>query len=112
MVFFRHRHAPTFRRLRWALLMPIVLLLAQQGALVHEYGHRVVASASGSKEAPAAPDRCPVCLAYAHLCGAVAVDAAVVPLLSHLAFHFAPRNVGASIDPRLAEPRNRGPPVA
>lgn len=98
------------RRLCWTLLLPFLLLFAQQGELRHEYGHYAQAARSCQK-APAAIDPCPLCLAYAHLAGAASADIAPPALLADLAFHFAPAFAPASVDSEAASPRNRGPPL-
>jgi len=97
------------RRLRWALLLPLFLLFAQQGELRHEYGHYAQAATSCLK-APPSNAHCPTCLAYASLAGAAKTDIVAPALLSHLAFHFAPAFDVASVDGEAASPRSRGPP--
>ena len=97
------------RRLCWTLLLPFLLLSAQQGELRHEYGHYAQAARSCQK-APATIEPCPLCLAYAHLAGAASTDVAPPTLLGDLAFHFAPAFVLTSVDSQAAPPRSRGPP--
>jgi hypothetical protein len=92
-----------------ALLLPLVLLFAQQGELRHEYGHYAKA-ASSCQKAPADSDPCPVCLAYAHLSGAARPAVIAAQLLSCLAFHLAPAPAFADVDCEAALPRSRGPP--
>ena len=98
------------RRLCWTFLLPLLLLFAQQGELRHEYGHYAQAAKSCQK-APAAVDQCPLCLAYAHLAGAVTPGIAPPTLLADLAFHFAPTFASASVDGEAVSRRNRGPPL-
>ncbi|HEY4959206.1 MAG TPA: hypothetical protein VII31_15470 [Caldimonas sp.] len=98
------------RRLCWTLLLPFLLLFAQQGELRHEYGHYAQAAKSCQK-APAAIDDCPLCLAYAHLAGAATTAIAPPTLLAGLAFHFAIEFASASVESEAASPRNRGPPL-
>jgi len=98
------------RKLYWSLLLPFLLLFAQQGELRHEYSHYAQAARSCQK-APSAIDPCPLCLAYAHLAGTASTDIAPPTLLAGLAFHFAPALALASVDSEAASPRNRGPPL-
>jgi len=92
-----------------SLLLPLILLLAQQGELRHEYGHYAKA-ASSCQKAPADSDPCPLCLAYAHLSGAAKAEVVAAQLLSCLAFHFSPAFEVAGVDCEAASPRSRGPP--
>ena len=98
------------RRLHWVLLLPLFLLFAQQGELRHEYSHDGKPPAGSQKKAPADPNHCPLCLAYAHLSGAAKTEVQAPVLLSHLAFHYAPSFEVASADTEVAAPRSRGPP--
>ena len=98
------------RRLYAVLLLPLFLLFAQQGELRHEYSHYGKPPAGSQKKAPADPDHCPLCLAYAHLSGAARSEVQAPVLLSHLAFHYAPSFEVASADTEVAAPRSRGPP--
>ena len=99
------------RKLHWALLLPLLLLFAQQGELLHEYSHyRQPPSSSSQQKAPAQSDACSQCLAYAHLSGVAKPEIAAPLLLAGLAFHFALGAEPASVDVRVAPPRSRGPP--
>lgn len=98
------------RKLSWCLLFPLLLLFAQQGEMRHEYGHHAQA-ANSCQKAPSGTDRCPLCLAYAHLSGAAKTDVVAPVLLSNLVFHFTPTRRIASVDGEAALPRSRGPPI-
>lgn len=100
------------RKLSWVLLLPLFLLFAQQGQLLHEYGHdgRPVSSAQFEKKAPAPSEHCPLCLAYAHLAGVARPDLAAPTFLSDLDFHFAPVAAVFGVDTPAAQSRSRGPP--
>ncbi len=98
------------RKHYWTLLLPFLLLFAQQGGLHHSYSHDRVQASSGQK-APAVADRCLECLAYAQIANVAKADFPSPVLLAGLSF----RRVGS---PRLASaenspipPRSRGPPV-
>jgi hypothetical protein len=97
------------RKLSWTLLLPIFLLLAQQGELRHEYSH-FAGQATSCKKAPANADHCLECLAYAQIVGAAKADVGQAMLLAGLAFHFTPSFAVASADGEAASPRSRGPP--
>jgi hypothetical protein len=99
------------RKLYWALLLPMFLLFAQQGELRHEYSHYGKPPAGSQKKAPADPDHCRLCFAYAHLSGAAKAEVQAPVLLSHLAFHYAPSFEVVSADTEVAAPRSRGPPA-
>jgi hypothetical protein len=99
------------RKLHWALLLPLLLLFAQQGELLHEYGHyRQPASSSTQPKAPSQSEVCSQCLAYAHLSGVAKPEITAPVLLAGLGFHFALRAEPASVDVRVARARSRGPP--
>lgn len=98
------------RKLSWALLLPLFLLFAQQGELLHEYSHDGRPVSSSQKKAPV-PEHCQLCLAYAHLAGVARPDLAAPSLLSNLVFHFAPVVAVASAETPAAQPRSRGPPT-
>ena len=100
------------RRRYWSLLLPLLLLFAQQGALRHELSHLPKPSQVCVKEAPAAQDHCPLCLAFAHLSGAAKAEAVAFGLAEDLAFAPAPQP--RTPRPSLARPaaRSRGPPLS
>lgn len=98
------------RKFSWSLLLPVFLLLSQQGELRHEIGHLAQPPATSKKQAPAGNDRCDVCLAYSHLAGAAKSEIPAPSLLSHLAFHYPPEHAFSSVRPAPATPRSRGPP--
>jgi hypothetical protein len=101
---------PNMRKLSWVLLLPLFLLFAQQGELLHEYSHDGRPLSSSQKKAPVQPEHCPLCLAYAHLAGAATPELVAPTLLSDLDFHFAPVVAVVSVDTPAAQPRSRGPP--
>ena len=103
------------RRFLIALVLPLLMLLAQQGALAHELSH--LRAPAGDRPAGAESDKqlaadtlCLSCLSHADLSGLAKADdfrpglAGFVPALVH-----APAHV-ATVAQVLA-PRSRGPPV-
>ncbi|MEP6505695.1 MAG: DUF2946 family protein [Betaproteobacteria bacterium] len=107
------------RKLLFAFLLPIVLLLSQQGAVKHEIGHiaDVVAQAGGGAASRGAGStghqpgdlQCEACLAFAHLAG-MATAQALPPALLSFHFHFAVIEAPAFIAADAPTARSRGPP--
>jgi hypothetical protein len=98
-----------------SLLLPLLLLLAQQGAVLHELGHALAgieyAQTRGKQQdpqpLPTAP--CERCLVFAHLAGAVApsIPAIFIPQLTFALFGHVVE-AQRSTDSPFA--RSRGPP--
>jgi hypothetical protein len=104
-----HPIAPDMRKPFWTLLLPLLLLFAQQAELRHEYSHHAGRTASCKKPVPA--DTCSTCLACAHVTAAAKPEVTFGRLLSNLSFHFAPATQVAHAGDNVASPRNRGPPT-
>ena len=103
------------RKLLLALLLPVVLLLSQQGALTHEIGHIAESVArAGHGKVPAGEQpgdlQCEACLAFAHLAG-IATTQVVPPALLSFGFHFRVIEAPAFIAADAPAARSRGPPV-
>ena len=105
---------PSFlRRLTLSVLMPFVLLLAQQGALRHELSHWHAVVVSGGLQAQsidADDDFCLACLSFAQIGGLAKSDGVTPVAAVGLRHHFgadAVRNVADTCPPAL---RSRGPP--
>ncbi|MBW8831126.1 MAG: hypothetical protein JF606_17215 [Burkholderiales bacterium] len=100
-----------WRKLCRSLLLPFLLLLAQQGALLHELSHNDAPSTQDqNKKQSAHGEACELCLGFAQLDNAAAPNVVVLPLRADLLFHPAPMSapyVGGTLLPSL---RNRGPP--
>ena len=105
------------RKLYLSLLLPMLMLLAQQGALWHEIGHLSRGTASG---APVSQQQqsdqqhldklCESCLAFAQL--AAAANTSVLPLnLLSFGFGFAREVAVLAITADAPALRARGPPV-
>ena len=106
------------RKLHLSYLLPILLLLAQQGAILHELGHyRGEAILAGLQDQrhgrdqtqlPEAP--CEKCVVYAHLAGAVSphVPAFISP---NLVYDFWWQVEFAQRGTDVPSARTRGPPV-
>jgi len=103
------------RKLLLTLVLPLILLFSQQGAVVHELSHltdavAVAAGGPGASGHPGGDLQCQACLAFAHLAGAAAAHVAHPALLS---FGFAvPANEApAFIAADAPAARSRGPPT-
>lgn len=99
------------RRSCLSWLLPFLMLLAQQGAYLHELSHYRPATEQDSKRKEQLADKvCETCLAYSHL-GAVARPADFAPPLLALA-HSRPTAIPWSARPGTApNARSRGPPA-
>lgn len=94
-----------------SLVLPMLLLMAQQGALLHELSHYRAAEAQDDGDTRHTGGPCALCLAFADI--ESAATPAVVPLLllAQLSFLLVP---AAIVTARAATPparRSRGPPV-
>jgi hypothetical protein len=107
----RHNQ-PSMRKLYLSLVLPLLMLLAQQGAVRHEISHL------GGGHPPAAQGKqqpvdklCESCLAFAHLAAAAKPDVAALPPApaSHRAFDAEAHAFVAADTPAQ---RSRGPPSA
>ena len=107
------------RKLLLAFLLPFVLLLSQQGAMLHEIGHLAdfadrtgtsTSGGSGTGTHQAGDLQCQACLAYAHLAG-VATATVLPPALLSFGFHFPVIEAPAFVAADAPAARSRGPPV-
>ena len=98
------------RKLYLSLLMPLLMLLSQQGMVWHEIGHLSTTPASSSqKQQPASDKLCDVCYAFAHL-GAGSVPEMPKLALASLEHVHALTDVVSAIAAELPAQRSRGPP--
>ena len=100
------------RKLYISLLMPLLMLLSQQGMVWHEIGHlsTTPASSSSQKQAPATDKLCDVCYAFAHL-GAGSVPEMPKLVLASLEHVHALTEAASSLAAELPAQRSRGPPT-
>ena len=102
------------RRLTLSVLLPLILLFSQQGALLHELSHWHVPSTNAEATAQAASvdsDVCLDCLAFAQVAGLAQFDLPPAPTPQGLGYHFvseAALSVAEASTPAL---RSRGPPL-
>ncbi len=97
------------RKLYISLLMPLLMLLSQQGMVWHEIGHLSTPASTSSKQAPAGDKLCDVCYAFAHL-GAGSVPEMPQLALASLEHVHALTDAVSAIAAELPAQRSRGPP--
>jgi hypothetical protein len=103
------------RRMRVCLLLPLLLVLSQHGAWLHELSHAAYAANPHQvavQQAQTAPENgfCPSCQSFGQLGSALSgsVAAFAAPILQH-----CPQTDPQYSSPsaQLPAPRNRGPPL-
>jgi len=111
------RRAVRSRRLHWSrlfrsLLVPLLLVIAQQGAMLHELSHYAPTEAVGdSKKQSPRGDVCELCLAFAQIGSAAPAPSVVAPLLPDLIHELAPVKPVRLEAAELPAERSRGPPL-
>ncbi len=110
--------SPLIRRLTLSILMPLILLLSQQGALLHELSHWHFTPAGATsvvdqqaQAVDADGDFCLTCLAFAQVGGLAKIEMPVAPAIDSLTYHFAPEAVRHVAEATVPAARNRGPPL-
>lgn len=106
----RRPAAQALRRLCRVLLLPLLLLCAQQGAFLHELSHYKPAATQDEDHKKVAGVPCELCLAFASVVS-LAAPASLPPLLL-TGLSFARMAVMATFARAATAPaqRNRGPP--
>jgi hypothetical protein len=109
-----HNHR-SMRKLLLSLLLPFVLLLSQQGAVVHEISHLADATTrvvDGREQGGRQPGdlQCEACLAFAHLAG-MATAQVVPPALLSFGFQIPANAAPVFIPSDAPTARSRGPPT-
>ncbi|MEJ0008533.1 MAG: hypothetical protein WDM77_19765 [Steroidobacteraceae bacterium] len=105
----------TMSRMRTCLLLPLLLILSQHGAWLHELSHAVYAAHSHPitfRQAQASAENgvCPSCQSFGQLGSALANPIAA---FAATVTHFCPQIDLPYSSPaaRRSAPRNRGPPL-
>jgi hypothetical protein len=100
------------RKLLSGLFLAMLLLLTQQGAVVHELSHWPAQASQGEPEHehPGAALLCAACLAFSHLAASALAGAVSAALLAGLAFAAPALTPATSASPLALPPRSRGPP--
>lgn len=103
--------APSLLKLLRTLLIPLMLLFAQQGALLHGLSHigTEQTQPQGGKKHTTAP--CQLCQAFSQIESAENAGAEPLPLLPGLSFALRPSPLPASHAAARLGPNNRGPPL-
>ncbi len=103
------------RRLTLSVLLPLLLLFSQQGALLHELSHWHPAphdvDMQVQAQSSADADICLECLGFAQVAGLAHFDLPALPGQDGLSYHFLAlpsRSVAEAAPPAL---RSRGPPT-
>ena len=101
-------------RVYQALVLLLLLLLAQQGAVVHELSHLSVADAGHARveSKTAADGPCPLCAEFAQVVTPAFGHAFQFPHLVLATPELGPEPHRASIEASVPTPRSRGPPFS
>jgi hypothetical protein len=102
------------RKLYLSLVLPFLMLLAQQGAVWHEIGHlsgddTPATSTEQQDKKPPTDKLCKVCLSFAQVSGVAKSEVPAFNLLS-FGFGFMPTVATFAITADAPALRNRGPP--
>src|ERR1700692_715976 len=98
-------------RFRLALALPLLLVFAQQGAMLHELSHvhRIGADQVRYEGSVLGGKVCETCLAFAQVGNPASAPIAVLPAVA--AVHcYAPEPIYAFNGAEAPPPRSRGPP--
>jgi hypothetical protein len=98
-------------RLLACVLLPVLLLLAQQGLLLHELRHVAQAERQEGSIKKDAAGLCKVCLALSQVQASARPHVAPLPLMAGLSFGWAREAAESVCAASAPDPHNRGPPV-
>lgn len=107
----RHRSRGALVRGLWVLLLPLFLVLAQHGALLHELSHQIAGDATEQNHPQHGQAPCPLCQAFAPIGDLAAADPAPAVAAPALRFHHAEAADRGTRSAAVPAQRNRGPPV-
>jgi len=95
-----------------SMLLPLLLLVAQHGALLHELGHCASgATQEDSEEEQPKAKHCDLCVVFAQVSSIATTDVALPALRAGLSFRQVPAaGIAGAATERLSQ-RNRGPPA-
>jgi hypothetical protein len=104
------------RRLTLSVLLPLLLLLSQQGALLHELSHLAAGSGPAKAEARAEAvgvdtDLCLDCLAFGQIAGLAQFDLPVMASPDGLRHQLIAESSRSVAEAGAPAPRTRGPPL-
>jgi hypothetical protein len=109
--FLRTPHRSAWRRLARTLLLPLLLVLSQPAALLHELSHITGQAAQQEREQPHGTGPCMLCMAFAQLDAAASPAVAALPLLAGLAFALVAVATVATRSAQRPALHIRGPPA-
>jgi hypothetical protein len=96
---------------RLALVLPLLLVFAQQGAMLHELSHiQPVGTGQVRYENNALASKiCDICAAYAQVGNPASASVAVLPTAATVR-HYVPAPLYSIVAAEALPPRSRGPP--
>ena len=97
------------RKLYLSWLLPLLMLVSQQGAYWHELGHLRPPAEQTQEKKQTAEKLCEACLAFAHLAD-LTETAAFEPALLSLSFGFTFPRTESALPSEAPAARSRGPP--
>ena len=100
-----------WRQLLRSLVLPLLLLVAQQGAVLHELSHVTGTESHDSKKQSSRSDACDLCLAFAHVGAAAAPQPVSAPPLADLTHQLTPVHPVYQEASELPAQRSRSPPL-
>lgn len=95
----------------WVFLLPLLLVLAQHGALLHELSHQIAGDASEQNHLQHGQVPCPLCQAFATVGDLASAGPAPDAAAPALHFHHAGATALDTRSAAVPAQRNRGPPV-
>jgi hypothetical protein len=98
-------------RIRFALILPLLLVFAQQGAMLHELSHiHAAGSDQGRYENDLLAGKfCDTCAAFAQVGNPASATVAVLPAVATVR-HYVPAPLYSIVAAEALPPRSRGPP--
>ena len=98
-------------KFRLALVLPLLLVFAQQGAMLHELSHiQPVGSGQARYENNLAVGKiCDICAAFAQVGNPASATVAVLPAVAAVR-HYVPAPLYSIVAAEALPPRSRGPP--
>ena len=100
-----------WHKLLRSLLLPLLLLVAQQGVALHELSHYTAAETQDGKKQSPREDVCELCLAFAQVGSAATQQSVAAPLLTDLSYQLTPVLPVVAGAIHLPAERSRGPPL-
>jgi hypothetical protein len=100
-----------WHKLLRSLMLPLLVLVAQQGAVLHELSHYAETETHDGKKQSPRGDVCDLCLAFAQVGSAATPQSVAVPLLAHLSHQLTPVLPVHAEATELPDERSRGPPL-